>query len=244
MRDPIPSDNLLKDIPPFAGFPREARRFFVALGTHNDRSWFEAHRAEYDAYVLGPMRAFVVEAGRRLRPKVPKLIADPRVGGSVMRIARDTRFSPDKSPYKTWVAARLWDGAGPGKDFGPSFYFHVDAESAYAGGGVYMFEDEQLDRFRAALSDKRLLRMLRTILGRLTDLEVGGVALKRVPRGFAPDHPAADLLRHKGLYAGCDLNHRHVGSAAVLDDAVEVYQRVLPLHRWLMEHVIRGPVAG
>jgi uncharacterized protein (TIGR02453 family) len=244
MRDPIPSESLLKDIPPFAGFPREARRFFVGLGTHNDRSWFEAHRAEYDTHVLGPMRAFVVAAGKRLRPRVPKLIADPRVGGSVMRIARDTRFSPDKSPYKTWIAARLWDGAGPGKDFGPGFYIHVDAETAYAGGGIYMFDDDQLDRFRVVVSDKRLARTLRTILGRLSGLEIGGSVLKRVPRGFAPGHPAGDLLRHKGLYAGCDLDHRRVSRAALLDDAVEVYERLLPLHRWLMEHVIRGPVAG
>ena len=119
MRDPIPSAQLLKDIPPFNGFPKEARRFFVGLGVHNDRHWFEAHRAEYEQHVLGPMRAFVLEIGQRLRPKVPKLVADPRVGGSVRRIARDTRFSTDKSPYKSWISARMWDSAGPVKNSGP-----------------------------------------------------------------------------------------------------------------------------
>src|ERR1700756_2128418 len=99
MRIPIPSAALLKDIPPFRGFPPEGRKFLVGLTLHNDRHWFEAHRAEYEAGVLGPLRAFVVDAGARMRPKVKRIVAAPRVGGSVFRIARDTRFSNDKSPY-------------------------------------------------------------------------------------------------------------------------------------------------
>jgi uncharacterized protein (TIGR02453 family) len=238
MRDPIPSDTLLKEIPEFRGFPKEASRFLAGLAIHNDRRWFEEHRAEYEASVLQPMRAFVVEAGMRLRRKVPKLVADPRVGGSLMRIARDTRFATDKSPYKTWAAARLWDGAGPGKDFGPGFYIHVDAESVYAGGGIYRFEDEQLARYRRALADRRSLRSLRTILTRIADLPLGGQTYKRVPRGFPPDHPAAGLLLHGGLYAGTDLSLARSRTRRILSDATAIYERLVPLHRWLLEHVV------
>lgn len=238
MRDPIPSENLLKDIPPFHGFPIEARRFLVGLALHNDRGWFAEHRAEYDSHVLGPMRAFVVEAGKLLRPKVPKLVADPRVGGSLMRIARDTRFAADKSPYKTWAAARLWDGAGPGKDFVAGFYFHIDADDVYAGGGIYQFEDDQLERYRRALSAPKTLKALRAILKKIEDMDIGGQSLKRGPRGYAPDHPAADLLLHKGLYAGAGLDRRRSKTSAVVGDAVAVYERLVPLHQWLMKNVV------
>jgi len=243
MRDPIPSDNLLKDIPDFKGFPKEAGRFFAGLALHNERPWFDAHRAEYEAHVLGPMRAFVVAVGQRLRKKIPKLVADPRVGGSVMRIARDTRFSGDKSPYKTWIAAHLRDGSAPSKDLSAGFYIHVDAGEVYAGGGIYMFEDDQLVRFRRALDDPKMLKGLRAILGKLDDFAISGETLKRTPRGFAADHPAGELLLHKGLYAGTNLDLRRARTVAALDDASKVYDQLVPLHRWLMQHVVLSPSA-
>jgi uncharacterized protein (TIGR02453 family) len=233
----MPSVALLKDVPPFAGFPAEGRRFLAGLALHNEKTWFDAHRDEYEQFVLGPMRAFVLEAGSRLRPKVKRVVADPRVGGSLFRINRDTRFSADKSPYKSWAAARLWDGAGPGKESSPSFYLHVDAESVYAGGGLYLFDDAQLERFRRAVTDDRLRRQLERIAGNL-GLDLGGQALKRRPRGYAEDHPAGDWLRFKGLHAGATLDERSTKSATLLNRAVEVYESLVPLHQWLMEHVV------
>ena len=109
MRDPIPSSVLLKEIPPFSGFTDEARRFLAGLAIHNEKPWFDAHRDEYERAVLAPMRSFVLEVGSLLRKSTPRIVADPRVGGSIMRIARDIRFSNDKTPYKPWAAARWWD---------------------------------------------------------------------------------------------------------------------------------------
>jgi uncharacterized protein (TIGR02453 family) len=238
-REPIPSVALLKEIPPFEGFPQEGRRFLAGLALNNERAWFDAHRESYETHVLAPLRAFVVEAGRRLRPQVPRIVADPRVGGSLFRIARDTRFSSDKSPYKSWAAARLWDGAGPGKEASPSFYIHLDAESVYAGGGIYAFTDEQLEQFRKALGDPKALRALQRILEGL-ELDIGGEVLKRLPRGFDADHPGGALLRHKGLYAGTDLRGHAARGARVLESAVEVYERLVPLNRWLLDHVVLG----
>ena len=238
-REPMPSVALLKDVPAFAGFPPEGRRFLAGLALHNEKAWFDANREAYDQHVLGPMRAFVLEAGSRLRPKVKRLVADPRVGGSLFRINRDTRFSADKTPYKSWASARLWDGAGPGKELSPSFYLRLDAEEVYAGGGLYMFEDAQLERFRGAVTDDRVRRQLDRIVAKL-DLEVGGQALKRRPRGYAEDHPGGDWLRFKGLYAGCALDERSAKSAKLLDRAVEVYESLVPMHEWLMEHVVLG----
>ncbi len=240
MRHPLPSTALLRGIPAFTGFPLEGRRFLAGLALHNEKGWFDAHREEYEEHVLQPMRAFVVEAGARLKPKVPRLCADPRVGGSLFRIARDIRFSADKRPYKTWAAARLWDGSGPGKDVAAGFYIQVEPEEVWVGGGLYRFEDDQLERFRRALSDPRALRALKALLGRLSDLEIGGEELKRLPRGFALGHPAGDLAKHKGLYAGAGLPAKTTRSARVLDEAVKVFEKLVPLAAWLTKEVVVG----
>jgi uncharacterized protein (TIGR02453 family) len=238
-REPIPSVALLKEIPKFEGFPVEGRRFLAGLAIHNDKRYFDANREAYERHVLGPMRAFVMEAGQRLRARVPRLVADPRVGGSLFRIARDTRFSSDKSPYKTWAAARLWDGSGP-KERSASFYVQVDAEETYVGGGIYLFEDDQLARYREALSDPKRLKALHRALAKIEGLELGGEVLKRMPRGFDEDHPAGDLLRHKGLYAGTGLDARTARSARLVERAVAVYEAMVPLHEWLVRNVVVG----
>lgn len=238
MRAPIASAGLLRDVPEFTGFPLEGDRFLEALGRNNDRRWFNEHREEYERYILTPMRAFVLDAGARLQEKVPRLVADPRVGGSLFRIARDTRFARDKRPFKTWSAARLWDGAGPGRELSPGFYIHVEAEGIYVGGGLYRFEDDALDRYREALNDARALKALRAALGRMKDLELGPPDLQRLPRGFPADHPAGELARHKGIYAGRMLDRRRARSARCLDAAMEVYEQLLPLNRWLMAWVV------
>lgn len=238
MRVPVPSPEILSEIPPFHGFPVEGDRFFRALAKHNEKPWFEAHRAEYDAHVLGPMRAFVVEAGAGLRRKWPKLQADPRVGGSIFRIHRDTRFSKDKTPYKTACAARMWDARGPAKDATAGFYVHVEAGAVYLGAGVYQFADDQLARYRAALGDAKVLKLLRKALADAKGLEPGGRTLKRPPRGFDADHPAGELLLHKGLYAGRDLDAASMRSASAIGLALREYGKVFALHAWLMEHVV------
>jgi uncharacterized protein (TIGR02453 family) len=243
MRDPIPSSALLKDIPPFAGFPKEGQRFLAGLALHNEKVWFDAHRAEYETHLLAPLRAFVLDAGGRLQKKIPRLQADPRVGGSLFRIARDTRFSSNKAPYKTHAAARMWDGTGPGKDTSAGFYVHIDVESVYVGGGLYLFEDDQLERFRRALQDPKTLASLKRVLAKLGGLGVSGQALKRYPKGFDATHPAGELALFKGLYAGTELDLRVARSAKALDAAVKVYETIVPLNAWLMRHLVVGPTA-
>ena len=239
-REPMPSVALLKDIPAFDGFPEAGRRFLAGLALKNEKSYFDAHRETYEQALLAPMRAFVVEAGRRLRPQVPRIVADPRVGGSVFRMARDTRFSSDKTPYKEWLSARLWDGSGPGKDSSGSFYIQVDALSVYVGGGVYRFEDDQLERFRTAVTDDRTRKELERIVAKLP-MAVEGKALQRWPRGYSAEHPAGEWLKFKGLYAGGALDGRSARGPKLLDHALAVYLALVPLHDWLMRNVVIGP---
>src|SRR5213083_1396570 len=96
----------------FTGFDPAALDFLRGLGEHNDRAWFEAHRADYEGLLLAPARELVIALGERLTAIAPGLRADPRVNGSILRINRDTRFSNDKRPYKTHLDLWLWEGDG------------------------------------------------------------------------------------------------------------------------------------
>jgi len=237
MREPIPSTNLLKDIPDFVGFPTGSTKFLTGLAKNNEKVWFEKHRPDYEAHLLGPMRALVLAVGERLRPQLPRLIADPRVGGSVMRINRDTRFSTDKSPYKSWIACHWKDATG---ENGVGCYFHLDAKTAYAGGGIYQLDDAQLTRYRKALGDAKALRSLKSAISGFEEagIEIGGETLKRPPRGFTPEHKAGKLMFHKGLYAGRDIPIGRARSVELVDDLMAVYSEIIPLLKWMTQRVV------
>jgi uncharacterized protein (TIGR02453 family) len=101
---------------PFAGFRSEAFAFLDELARNNDRAWFQSHRDAYETFVLEPARDLVEALGEELRAFAPDVNADPRVGGSIMRIARDTRFAKDKRPYKTHLDLWFWEGTGPSRE--------------------------------------------------------------------------------------------------------------------------------
>src|SRR5215213_5040596 len=94
----------------FGGFPPETISFLRELRVNNRREWLDAHRDDYEAYWLGPAKAFVVAAGRLLAELAPQIRAEPRVLGSILRINRDSRFSRDPSPYKDHLDVWFWEG--------------------------------------------------------------------------------------------------------------------------------------
>lgn len=187
----------------FDGFSPELLRFLDELRGNNTRSWFEEQRERYRAHFLEASRSFVEDFGALAAERYPRLIADPRVNGSMFRLNRDTRFSKDKTPYKTHLALLFWDEAGE-RMGSPSVYFHLDGEHVLVGGGVYAFPREVLAAYREALRDTERAAELREALQEASEagFSVHGERTKRVPRGFAADHPAGELLKHKGLYFG------------------------------------------
>jgi uncharacterized protein (TIGR02453 family) len=144
----------------FPGFPRECPAFFKGLERNNNKVWFEQHRHEFDDHVMEPARTFVVEMGARLRRIVPAVHADPRVDRSIFRIFRDTRFSPDKTPYKTHLGLWFWEGDGPRMECS-GFYFHLEPKNVFVGVGIYMFPKGFLDAYREAVVDARHGKALR-----------------------------------------------------------------------------------
>ncbi|WP_455393079.1 TIGR02453 family protein, partial [[Eubacterium] cellulosolvens] len=122
----------------FNGFPKEFTSFFTDLAMNNNKSWFNEHRQDYEQFVLEPSKLFVIAMGERLTELSRDINAIPMVNKSLFRLNRDTRFSKDKSPYKTNLGILFWEGRRKRMEC-PGFYFHVEANTLMLGDGMYQF---------------------------------------------------------------------------------------------------------
>ncbi len=228
----------MSDAAVFSGFTKETVRFYTELRKNNNKPWFEANRPVYDAHVMGPAKLFVTAMGERLKGVAPGTLAVPAVNKSIFRINRDTRFSLDPTPYKTNLGIYFWDGARPRME-AAGFYFGFDPPHLYLGGGMYMMPDTLVGRYRAAVVDKKRGAEIGRIVAGLRarpGFTVEGVHYKRVPAGFDPGHPNAELLKHKGLYAGVEEKiPREFYSAQLVEYCLERFAPIVPLNRWLMK---------
>lgn len=221
----------------FSGFPRAAVSFLEDLAQNNDKAWFEKHRGVFEEKVLAPARSFVLEMGWRLKELSPEIIADPRVNRSLFRLNRDTRFSRDKTPYKTHLALWFWEG--PGKRMECSgYYFHLEPPELMLGVGLYCFPEPMLKEYRRSVVHPRhgpaLARAIRQV-SRKGPSSLGGRHYKRTPRGFDPQDPNASLLLHNGLYAAVwSAIPPELYSSALVDYCFERFKDMSPLHHWLL----------
>ncbi len=221
-------------------FTAASIRFLRGLARNNARAWFEAHRADYEASVKGPMRALIEEMDVRLARLAPEIIGDPK--RSMFRIHRDIRFSKDKSPYKTnagcWFYHR--DGASHvGREReggGAGFYFHLQPGACFAAGGLWMPPRPALNRLRDAIAaDPAGFR--RAAASPAVRRRFGGLSeeamLTRMPRGFADDHPAAAWLRYQSFTLHRGLSDAQVTGARLPALLEAEFKAILPLVRWL-----------
>lgn len=224
----------------FTGFSRQAVDFYAELAVHNSRAWFDERKALYEEQVLAPARALVDDLGQALAKAAPGLHAEPKVNRSLFRIQRDTRFSADKSPYKTHLGLWLWEGEGPRMEC-PGFYFHLEPPHVMVAAGMYMFPKRLLPFYRQGVAEERTgaaLAKALAAIARRGDYTLGGLHYARVPKGFPADHPRADLLRHDRLYLFQESPlPEEVGSAALVGWCAERFRDMLPLHKWLLEFV-------
>jgi uncharacterized protein (TIGR02453 family) len=220
-------------------FPAETMRFLRALKRNNRREWFNAHREDYESFIRQPMTAIVERLAVDLRAFGPELVASPKV--SMYRIYRDTRFSENKTPYKTHAAA-VFPTRGLAKHEGAGVYFHISPEEVWIGGGMYSPQPPQLFAVREHIAGH--LRQLRAIVEspgfrkQLGGLE--GATLKRVPRGFAKDHPAAEYLKFTRFIAGAEFAPTLATSPAFYKTLLTVFRQVIPLARFLNAPLLRG----
>lgn len=217
---------------PAPHFSADALAFLRALKRHNTREWFTRNKARFDASVRTPMIDVIEQLGRDFVTLAPELVATQKA--SLYRIYRDTRFSHDKTPYKTHVAAVFPHHALP-KHEGAALYLEVSTERVLIGGGLYAPQPPQLFQLREHIAAHH--RQLTSIVGspgfRRVVGELGGESLTRVPRGFPADHPAADFLRRKQFLAGRTEPAHLATTSAFYKTVLKTFVEIVPLIRFL-----------
>jgi uncharacterized protein (TIGR02453 family) len=179
-----------------AYFRPEALKFLRGLEKHNDREWFNQRKPLYEAELKEPMLAVIRKITDAMLEFAPSHVRPAEK--SLFRIYRDTRFSNNKLPYKTHVAA-WWSHTGMDKTSGAGYYFQVSPKGVIVAAGAYMPEKDQLAAIRHWLLDNHaeFRKLLSKPAVRKTFKEFEGEALTRPPKGFPPEHPAIDLIKYK-----------------------------------------------
>lgn len=223
----------------FQGFPEAGLNFLVELAEHNSREWFEAHKDVYTSALQEPALALIEDVGERLQFISPAIRYDTRTNGSgsLMRINRDTRFSKDKSPYKDNLSLMFWEGDGK-KTEEPAFGMRILDREGGLIAGMFGFDKTMLEAYRQAVLDEKMGEELNQIIHSLmaTGYEVlGGDVYKSVPRGYPAEHPRAEYLKYRGLYArSADIPTSTLASPALVDEVMQHFQKMAPLQQWLV----------
>jgi uncharacterized protein (TIGR02453 family) len=216
----------------FPGIPVEGIEFFRCLSRHNKRDWFQPRKHIYEEQVKQPVRELVAALNVAMKSFAPEHITDPEK--AIYRIYRDTRFSKDKTPYKTHVAAYFhWGGSS--RHEGGGYYFAISAKEVAVGGGIYMPAPETLLAVRNHIAEnyrelKKISqsRTVRRLMG-----EVQGDQLTRVPKGFAADHPAAEWLRYKQWILYTVLDPKIATTPALFREIVDRFRVMSPFVAFL-----------
>lgn len=221
------------------GFPPQTLKFLRQLDKNNDRDWFQAHKSDYEEYVKAPMHSLVLALGEDLEKFASGFQTDPKK--AIYRIYRDVRFSNDKRPYKTHLAASFFPKAME-KHAGAGYYFHIAPAEVFLGGGVYMPGPGELFAIRKRLSKEAASYRKLTSAAAFKRLfgEVQGERLKRPPKGFSPDDPALDLLLGKQFLASAQLPAELAETAKLQTEITKRFEALQPWIDWLNEAVVSG----
>lgn len=213
-------------------------QFLRDLAKTNKREWFLTNKERYEQDVKSPLLRFIGDFAPRLSKISPHFLADPRpTGGSMFRIYRDTRFSNDKRPYKTVASAQFRHESG--KDVhAPGFYLHLEPDNVFAGVGLWhpdsgtqrLVRDaivEQPAEWKRAIGGKKFRELF----------EVGGDSLKRAPRGYDPEHPLIDYIKHKDFVAFTQFTERDALSDGFLNHYTAAMRTAKPMMEFLTKAV-------
>jgi len=217
---------------PNAYFTPEVFDFLSELAENNNRDWFLRNKTRYEQRVRDPILRFISDFGPRLEKISLHLVADPRpTGGSLFRIHRDTRFSRDKSPYKTHLGAHFFHESAKKAPSVPGFYLHVSPGESFAAAGIWHPDSQTLAKVREAIAAgsaewKALLR---------TKLPIEGGSLKRPPRGYAPDHPFVEDLKRTDFVTSVRLADDDLCRPGFLTDFAASCRKMAPLPRFVTQ---------
>lgn len=215
-------------------FSRRTFAFLRELAENNDREWFQANKGRYEGEVKEPALNFIQEFGPRLKRISPHFRADPRGnGGSLFRIFRDTRFSKDKSPYKTFTGIQFRHETA--KDaHAPGYYLHLEPGGCFFGLGIWHPDGKTLKQIREGMVED--VAGWKKVVGGRTfrkHLELSGESLVRPPRGFDPEHPLLEDLKRKDFVAMAPLTQKKILDPAFMDEFTSLCKAGTPLMAFL-----------
>ncbi|HUL43939.1 MAG TPA: DUF2461 domain-containing protein [Bacteroidota bacterium] len=220
----------LEVFPPFVGFPKEGLAFLRNLKKNNNREWFASHKDTYLEAVKLPMQSLISTLQGSMAKYAPEFEFNPR--RSIFRINRDTRFSKNKDPYKTSIAA-VFHPKGSWQE-SSGYYLHVEPPEIYVGGGIYMPDSAQLKKIRSSIAEhsEEFLSIVtaRSFKSQFGELE--GSKLSRNPIGFPKDHPMIEWLKYKQFYCGVTWGVGECTTPKFADKVVGLYRELIPFVRF------------
>ena len=218
----------------FAGFPKRCIPYLKQLGRNNERSWFNENKLRYEDCVREPALAFIEAIGPELTKLSPHFRAIPKkVGGSLMRVYRDTRFAKDKTPYKTNVGIHFRHELA--KDVhAPGFYVHIEPGNCFIGAGIWHPESKVLNKIREFIADNPHAWGQATANRAFKrDFAFMGDALKRPPRGFSPDHELIEDLKRKDFIACMNFDDTEIVKTGFVRFVMRAFKRTDALMSYL-----------
>lgn len=215
-------------------FTKATFNFLDELAANNNRAWFEANKPRYEALVREPALDFIEAMEPALKTLAPNFRAEPKkVGGSLMRVFRDTRFSRDKTPYKTNIGIQFRHALG--KDIhAPGYYVHIASDECFFAAGCWHPEADALGKIRDLIAQKSELWFAARNDKKFTaQWELWGDSLTRPPRGYASDHPAIEDIKRKDFVAIAPLTIKEVTGNGLLKLTEKRFAEATPMMKFL-----------
>lgn len=222
----------------FSGFRAETFGLLAGLAAHNSRDWFEAHRRAYEHDVRDAALDFITAMAPQMQALTPRLVAEPRINGSLKRINRDVRFSKDKTPYNPHLHMVFWTGDQPNTS--PAMHLVIRPDGIGYGAGVFGLTPDQLTAYRSRICDPvhRAALLAATDAAQAIGCAWDAPELKRLPAGLAADGDWEHLLRRKSFVMRT-LDDRPlpdwIGTADCVAGAMALTRACLPLIAWLSD---------
>lgn len=217
--------------------------FLKDLTENNNKDWFDNNQEKYEKYHKELSKNLVEILGIRLKELSPNIIAIPKVNQSIFRINRDTRFSNDKTPYKTNLALFFWEGHEKRME-SSGFYLSIEHNSFMLGGGNYAFNKEGLQKFRKIVSQEKNAEELNSLIKEILDANneyiLGGKSYHTIPRGFnASGVNSEEYLKYNGLFIYIESkNIDFLINNDFIDYFFAVFSSIYPMHEWLVNNGI------
>jgi len=219
-------------------FTDDLFRFLKELRQHNERDWFQRNKERYETAVRGPFISFIGDLGVPLKKINPYMIADPQpAGGSMMRIYRDIRFSRDKSPYKTSVAAHFWHSQGE-EGATPAYYLHLEPGHSMIGAGIWRPGPAALKKIRDAIvADGKRWQRVTSAAEFRSSCGMVGESLKRPPAGYDPKHPLIEHIKRKDFATSSPLDDRQVCGPDFMKSVLDAFRASAPFVQFLSDAI-------